>query len=166
MTSRETDQKSGTVLSSSRNIYGYGLKLDPTKTLASLTLPNNANVEVLAVDLVPGVVDVGSGATWSPNGVTVVPSLVGAGVVSLNGNTLTVGDLSNADFSFSGTIQSGSGVLIKAGTGTFTFTGNNESIGTTTVTAGAIQAAPEAPRSTRARQSSTSPPTRGDCPSI
>ncbi len=33
------------------NVYSYLLALDPTKTVKSLTLPNNANVEVLAVDL-------------------------------------------------------------------------------------------------------------------
>ena len=33
------------------NVYSYALALDPTRTVKSLTLPNNGNVEVLGVDL-------------------------------------------------------------------------------------------------------------------
>jgi arylsulfate sulfotransferase len=35
------------------NVYGYTLALDPAKPVASLTLPRDANVEVLAIDVLP-----------------------------------------------------------------------------------------------------------------
>jgi len=33
------------------DVYGYSFSVDPTKQVASITLPNNSNVEVLAIDL-------------------------------------------------------------------------------------------------------------------
>jgi len=35
------------------HLYGYSFGLDPAKTVSSVRLPNNANVEVLAITLVP-----------------------------------------------------------------------------------------------------------------
>ena len=35
------------------NIYGYELALNPAKTVQSITLPNDANVEILAMNLLP-----------------------------------------------------------------------------------------------------------------
>ena len=35
------------------NVYEYTLALDPTKVVGSLTLPNDANLEVLAIDVLP-----------------------------------------------------------------------------------------------------------------
>ena len=34
-------------------IYEYTIALDPTKTVKSLTLPNDGNVEVVAIDVLP-----------------------------------------------------------------------------------------------------------------
>ena len=35
------------------NIYEYTLPLDPTKAVSSVTLPEDGNVEVLAIDMLP-----------------------------------------------------------------------------------------------------------------
>ena len=43
----------GTVHSGNYKLYGYAIALDPTKTVASLALPNDRDVVILAVDLVP-----------------------------------------------------------------------------------------------------------------
>jgi hypothetical protein len=34
-------------------VYGYSLALDSSKTVQSITLPNDANVDLLAIALVP-----------------------------------------------------------------------------------------------------------------
>jgi autotransporter-associated beta strand protein len=36
-------------------LYAYSFTLDPTKTIQSLTLPSDSNLELLAIDLVPGI---------------------------------------------------------------------------------------------------------------
>ncbi len=36
-------------------VYGYSFALNPAKTVQSITLPNNRNLVILAIDLVPGV---------------------------------------------------------------------------------------------------------------
>jgi hypothetical protein len=35
------------------NVYQYTLALDPTRTVESITLPNNAHVDILAMTLLP-----------------------------------------------------------------------------------------------------------------
>ena len=66
-----------------------------------------------------------------------VGSLAGAGNVTLGSATLTAGG-DNTSTTFSGVI-SGSGGLVKQGTGTMTLTGANSYSGGTTVSAGALQ---------------------------
>jgi hypothetical protein len=44
---------SGTLDNRTFYLYGYSFTLDSAKTVASLTLPNNRNVVVLAIDLIP-----------------------------------------------------------------------------------------------------------------
>ena len=73
-----------------------------------------------------------------------VPALTGDGIVQNNhastAATLTVGDAT--DFSFSGTMQNGSGGtlgLTKAGAGIFTLTGAHTYTGATTVSAGTLR---------------------------
>ena len=62
-------------------------------------------------------------------------SAVGGSQVTLGSATLTTGDSSNT--SFAGSI-SGSGALVKQGSGTFTLAGNNSYAGTTAVNAGTL----------------------------
>ncbi|AQS41872.1 MAG: Outer membrane autotransporter [Candidatus Tokpelaia hoelldobleri] len=81
--------------------------------------------------------DVGGSGTLSLNGFdTSLGALLGSGSVSLGGNTLTVGGL-GIDTSFGGVI-SGTGGLIKAGTGGLTLTGNNTFTGLTQVVDGML----------------------------
>ena len=47
------DVSDGTKDSRTFYVYGYSFSLNATKTVSSITLPNDANVEVLAIDLLP-----------------------------------------------------------------------------------------------------------------
>ncbi|WP_162419643.1 autotransporter domain-containing protein [Microvirga brassicacearum] len=66
-----------------------------------------------------------------------VGSLAGAGRVTLGSATLTTGG-NDASTTFSG-VMSGTGGLVKNGSGTFTLTGANTYTGGTTISAGALQ---------------------------
>lgn len=46
---------SGAIQVKSFNLYGYKLAIDSSKSLKGITLPNNRNVVVVAIDLLPGV---------------------------------------------------------------------------------------------------------------
>jgi autotransporter-associated beta strand protein len=93
-------------------------------------------------------VNVAAGATFSLGASQTVAALGDAGTVVLdgatvllNGNTLTVGSGNNLSSTFSGVIADGtggSGSLVKAGTGTFTFNGSDAYSGTTTISAGTL----------------------------
>ncbi len=43
----------GSVHSGNYQLYGYDIALDPTKTVASVALPDDRDVVILAVDLIP-----------------------------------------------------------------------------------------------------------------
>ena len=47
------DNSDGTTDNRTFLLYGYSFALNNAKTVSSITLPNNANVEVLAITLVP-----------------------------------------------------------------------------------------------------------------
>jgi subtilase family serine protease len=47
------DINNGTTDDRTFNLYGYSFSLNNTQTVSSITLPNNSNVEVLAITLVP-----------------------------------------------------------------------------------------------------------------
>ena len=68
-------------------------------------------------------VTVASGGTVSFATAGTIDALTGTGAVAINGNTLQVG-FNNATTNFAGTV-SGAGTLAKAGTGTWTLTGNS-----------------------------------------
>jgi autotransporter-associated beta strand protein len=89
---------------------------------ASITLNGNAVLD-LTLHNAPGVT---------------IGSLTGKGSVLLGANTLTIGS-NNQSTTFSGVIQ-GSGGLTKIGTGTLTLSGANTYTGTTTVSAGVLNA--------------------------
>lgn len=65
-----------------------------------------------------------------------IGSLAGTGIVALGNNSLTTG-ANNGSSSFSGDIA-GNGGLTKSGTGTFTLTGANSYLGSTTINAGKL----------------------------
>lgn len=81
---------------------------------------------------------VATGATLALDGFDQkIGSLAGAGTVTLGGAALTAGD-NNTSTTFSGTL-SGSGALVKSGTGVLTFTGDSSGYtGTTTVSGGKL----------------------------
>jgi filamentous hemagglutinin family protein len=81
-------------------------------------------------------VTVDSGSTFNLTGSETIGSLAGAGNVTLNANTLTAGG-DNTSTSYSG-VASGTGGLIKAGTGTLTLSGVNTYTGATTINAGTV----------------------------
>ncbi|HRQ80266.1 MAG TPA: putative Ig domain-containing protein, partial [Azospirillaceae bacterium] len=87
-------------------------------------------------------VTVASGAVFYTDGADeTIGSLAGAGTVTLNGGSLTVG-LDNTSTEFSGVIEDFGGAhrgdLTKIGTGTLTLSGANTYNGTTMVTAGTL----------------------------
>ncbi|MGZ5049625.1 MAG: DUF4347 domain-containing protein [Methylobacter sp.] len=81
-------------------------------------------------------VTVNTGATLDLAGNETIGSLTGAGNVTLGANTLTAGGDSTST-EFSGVI-SGTGGLIKTGSGTMTLSGNNSYTGATTVSDGTL----------------------------
>src|SRR5262249_16862002 len=46
-------------------VYAYSFAVNPLKQIQSITLPNEPNVEVLAVDLTPAPLSVGLGSTFN-----------------------------------------------------------------------------------------------------
>ena len=104
-------------------VYGYSFSLNASKTLESITLPIDSNLEILAMDLVPPSepqavpqVNVSSGAVWNLSGSVTASDLTGTGTVDLNGSTLTIGDFNNLSSTFGGTIADGlnAGSVVKA----------------------------------------------------
>ncbi|AMK78526.1 hypothetical protein A1342_13350 [Methylomonas methanica] len=83
-------------------------------------------------------VSVASGATFTAWTDETIGSIAGAGNVSLNSGTLTVGG-NGTSTELSGVI-SGAGDLGKAGSGTFALSGSNTYTGSTTVSAGTLEA--------------------------
>ncbi len=84
----------------------------------------------------PGAVSIDAGATLRLNSSETIGSLTGAGAVVLGANTLSNG-VNNTDTVFVGSI-SGTGALIKLGSGIFTLSGLNIYTGGTTVSAGTL----------------------------
>jgi fibronectin-binding autotransporter adhesin len=82
-------------------------------------------------------VNVAAAATLALGADQTVGALMGAGSVNLGSQTLTVGGADNLASSFSGTM-SGTGAIIKAGSGVLTLAGANTFSGPTTVSAGAL----------------------------
>jgi hypothetical protein len=53
LTTAYRDTSGGTEQAGPFNVYEYTLALDPTKAVSSVTLPEDGNVEVLAIDVLP-----------------------------------------------------------------------------------------------------------------
>ena len=116
----------------------------------TLTL-NAANTYTGATLISAGTLQIGAAASFGNTAVTVasgavldlddhsvsLASIAGTGGIDLGSATLTSGS-NNASTTFDG-VLSGSGGLIKAGSGTLTLTGGNTYTGATTVSAGTLQ---------------------------
>ncbi len=130
-------------------VYGYSFNVDPNTTIRSITLPDDPNLEVLAMDLVPAIlpqVHLASGAVWHLFGQVTASALTGSGTVDLQGYTLTIGDSSNLCSTFGGTIADGNDEtdpaidsVVKAGTGTLLLSGANTYSGGATISGGTLQ---------------------------
>jgi len=82
---------------------------------------------------------VANAGTFTIAAAKTIDSMTGSGATVLGG-TLTIGDASNTTATYDGAI-SGTGGLIKAGTGVLTLGGTNTYTGTTTLTAGTLRVA-------------------------
>ena len=123
-----TKDGTGTLTLSGANAY------TGTTTVVSGTLTNGA------AGVIPdgSALTVGSGASWNLNGFSeTVGSLAGSGNVSLGSATLTCGG-TNGSTTYAGVI-SGSGALVKGGTGTLTLTSTQTYTGSTTITGGSLR---------------------------
>jgi autotransporter-associated beta strand protein len=111
--------------------------------LTSISILANGNeplvlgITALQTNAWQSAVNVSAGATFDVNNLTMgVGSLAGAGHVLLGTGQLTT-DVDNTNTTFSGVI-SGSGTLVKTGTGNFTLTGANTYTGNTTINGGTL----------------------------
>lgn len=110
------------------NISGGTLVLGPGGSIAnSNSISNNSTLEI--------------------QGNKTIDSITGTGGTALNAHTLTIGDASNTSSSYAGAV-SGTGGIIKQGTGTLTLAGTNTYTGSTTVNAGTLRLAGGAQSST------------------
>jgi hypothetical protein len=101
---------SGTTLNEVVYVYGYSFAINSAKTVQSLTLPNNRNVVVLAID-------VSAGATSLPVNLAAVDNVVG--IVS-NGTAAANGGWDNDGYAYSWNLL---GTSISSGGSTFTLGG-------------------------------------------
>ena len=115
------------------NITGGTLNSNNATALGSLAAVNVASGATFGAGASQTIGSLGDNGTVTVNGASVL----------LNGNTLTVGSSNNLSSTFSGVIGdgSGSGSLIKAGTGMLTLAGANTYTGGTTLSGGALRAA-------------------------
>ena len=118
---------SGTLTLSSA-LTADGVVQVSTAPSTSLTLNNGSFAGTFAVN--------GTGGTVNLGGNYALGGMVGAGVVNLGANTLTINGAE--DTSYAG-VLSGSGALAKQGSGTFTLNNNNNSFsGNVTVSGGTL----------------------------
>ncbi len=124
------DLSGGSIHIGSYHLYEYSLTLDPTKTVKSITFPNNANVEVLAATLIPVVsAQVDLSSTFNRTGIVTDGTTFSGGLdtygdaLSANqlGSTLSIGGVT---FNFGPTnthnaiSSTGQSITLPAGTNT------------------------------------------------
>ena len=81
------DTSSGTKQTGQVNVYEYTFVLDSTKTVKSITLPNDANVEVLAATLIPaGTTQVNLASAFNRTGIVADGTTFSGGGLDGNGN--------------------------------------------------------------------------------
>ena len=151
----------GTFEITGANLLAYGGAITGAGNLTKVgtgTLTLAGNNTYLGSTLVSaGILQAGSATAFSANSAftvnsqldlngfsNTIGSLAGNGIVTNNGGasaTLAVGN-DNTNTAFSGSLQDGTSTLglTKVGTGTLTLAGNNTYLGTTLVSAGALQA--------------------------
>jgi autotransporter-associated beta strand protein len=114
------------------------LILGGANTYTGATTVSGGTLQTSAADRMSdsSAISVSSGATFALGGNETVASISGAGNYSLGAHTLTFGNTSNQ--TVSGLI-SGSGALVKNGSGSITLSGSNTFSGGTTLSAGAIR---------------------------
>jgi autotransporter-associated beta strand protein len=139
------DASAGSIFTLSGEVSGTGFGI--TKTGAGELILTNAhpytgstNINAGTLTVTNGLNDtsaitVASGATYNLGVSDTIASIGGAGNVSLNTYTLTVGSATNT--TLSGNI-SGSGALVKQGSGILTLSGTNIYTGGTTINAGTL----------------------------
>ena len=72
------------------NVYEYTFALDPTKTVESITLPNNTNVEVLAATLIPtGTTQVNLSSAFNRTGIVADGTTFTGGGLDADGNAFS-----------------------------------------------------------------------------
>jgi autotransporter-associated beta strand protein len=140
------DLQSGTVSANLSGTVGLAKTTPGTVVLSGFntyTGPTNVNAGILSLVggsaiADTGVVNIDQTGTLNLLANETIDSLQGVtgSLVSLNANTLTMGDAN--DSVFAGAI-SGTGGLVKLGAGTFNLTGTNTYSGGTTVNAGTLQ---------------------------
>ena len=90
LTTSYRDTASGTEQTGHFNVYEYTLALNPNKSVFSITLPNNANVEVLAATLVPaGTTQVSLSSAFNRTGIAVDGTTFGGGGLDGGGNAFS-----------------------------------------------------------------------------
>ena len=111
------------------------LTLAGNNTYTGLTTIGAGTLRVTGALSDAAAVTVATGATYSLGANDTIASIAGAGNVNLNSYTLTVGNANSTTYSG---VMSGSGALVKQGSGTLTLSGTNAYTGTTTINAGTL----------------------------
>jgi hypothetical protein len=83
------DRSNGTRDSRTFDVYAYSFALNPLKQVQSITLPNDANVEVLAIDLTPAPLSVNVSGTVNRTGIVRDGSTFSGGGLDGGGNALS-----------------------------------------------------------------------------
>jgi|GEM_PF-1340545 len=118
-----TKQGTGTFILSGANTYTGATSINAGTLNVTGSLSDSTAVAVA------------SGATYAVGANDTIASLAGAGNVTLGSFTSTLSD--NTSTTFSG-VMSGTGALVKQGTGTFTLSGANTYTGATTISGGSL----------------------------
>lgn len=149
---------SGATQNGSINVFGYSIALNSTKTVKSLSLPNNRNVVILAVDL-SGAVTVAPGFTLAPaagsltvvqgtsgtDAIAVTPSGGFTGTVSFGASGLPSGaaaTFSPASSTTGATLSVSAAAATSPGNYTVTISGTSGSTKATTTVQLTVSAAP------------------------
>ncbi len=119
---------------------GGTLTLGGVNTYTGATTISAGTLALNATGTIAASSGVANGSNFTIAAAKTIDSMTGAGTTGLGANTLTIGDASNTSSAYNGVI-SGTGGIIKTGTGTLTLSGANSYTGATTISAGTLSAA-------------------------